>query len=290
MRPPLSRKCRNSFHFGAGPESSDTGLRKGNLFGRSHPWDLFGPRRPAARGVLVAKHFMKKLSLVLACVALAPTLWAGDITAIFGTGNPNTGWTISTNNGLTLGLRAKNRVTGSTVNDGAGNYSFATAPAPRGLWNYEFSIDSGNSVLTSFNYVLKVDTDASAGVSLVAIDPLTYWWDNSFGTASTLNGQGTEGPAAILAGSNSIAQNSQNITFGDYPGGALTLSPDATYRYELLALDSTGATLASVHMNVIVGQGGAATPDAGSTLSLLGAAMIGLVGFGLRHRRAPKAS
>src|SRR5206468_6900736 len=86
-------------------------------------------------------HLMIKRLLPLLCVAaFTPGAWALDynenITAIFGTGNPDTGWTADTENGLTLALRAKDRVTGSTSNL-SGVYSFATAAAgSRASWNY----------------------------------------------------------------------------------------------------------------------------------------------------------
>jgi hypothetical protein len=217
-------------------------------------------------------------------------------TAIFGSGNPDTGWTTSYDSSLNLAvsLRAKNRVTGSTANNGAGTYSYASAPATRGLWNYEFSLDSGFAPLSSYDFFLSVDRDSSQGVSYATINPLTHWFDNSFGTIATVNGQGTEGPSFLLAGSNTIAQNSQNITFGGltgYPGGALVLEQNATYTYNLFATASGagvgGTRLADTTINVVVGNGGEPAqnvPDTGGTLALIGLAFGGLVA--LRRRFA----
>ena len=53
-----------------------------------------------------------------------------DITAIFGSGNPDQGWTTFTQDSIQLGLRAKNRTDGTTPNDGAGTYSFPVGTAP----------------------------------------------------------------------------------------------------------------------------------------------------------------
>src|SRR5688500_4035869 len=69
------------------------------------------------------------------------------ITAIFGSGNPNTGWTTEQNaDGITLALRGKHRVTADTTNV-EGTYSFPTGLQEpnnnRALWNWEFSINSG---------------------------------------------------------------------------------------------------------------------------------------------------
>ena len=137
--------------------------------------------------------------------AAAVSLWAAvtynqNITAIFGSGNPNTGWTADTTNDLQLALRAKNRDTGATTNT-AGTYTFANAASTinpaRASWNYEFSINSdvaGADPLATYDYYLSVDGDPSECISYTTIDPLTYWQDNSFGTNSTANGQGVEGP------------------------------------------------------------------------------------------------
>lgn len=210
----------------------------------------------------------KKLLVLTLISAATLSAWAGvvynqDITAIFGSGNPDTGWTADTTNGIQLALRAKNRVDASTSNVN-GVYTFATAPSPRGLWNYEFSINSdpeGGSVpLSTYDYYLSADGHPSQCINYTTVNPLTHWVDNSFGNNDTANGQGVEGPAAVLAGTNNVAQNSQNITFGDYPGGAQTLMANATYNYELYAVEQgagpTGDRLASVGITVIVGNGG----------------------------------
>ncbi len=212
-----------------------------------------------------------------------------NITAIYGGGNPNTGWTSDSANGIELGLRAKNRTSGDTANVN-GVYSYATAPAPRGLWNYEFSINSDTSgtagrSLEYYDFYLAVDRDPTAGVLWSVVNPLGYWGDNSYGNNGTLNGAGTEGTFAALGANNNLAQNSQNITFGDYPTfpqGGLALAPDATYNYELYAVEkgagSGGPRLVDVAITVKVGNGGAAVPDGGATVLLFGLALAGLAG------------
>jgi hypothetical protein len=214
---------------------------------------------------------MKKKLLVLTLIsaavlsASAAVLYNQNITAIYGSGNPNTGWAADTSNGIELGLRAKNRDTGSTTNLN-GVYTFNVGAAPRGEWNYEFSINSGTDPLSTYDYYISTDGDPSKCVRYTTVDALNYWNDNSYGTNATANGQGVEGPATALAATNTIAQNSENITFGDYPGGVQTLG-NATYNYELYAVEKgagpNGARLASVSITVVVGNGGAAcnTPD-----------------------------
>lgn len=192
-----------------------------------------------------------------------------DRTAIFGTGNPDTGWTIDSNGQIEVGLRAKNRTTGATDNVN-GVYSFATAPSPRGLWNYEFYMNSdvvnGVVPLDSYDWYLGVDQDSSDGTLLVYVQPLLYWGDDSFGNNSTLNGQGVE-PASFndyiaFPGMYNVVENSENITFGDYPGGAMPLLDNATYDYVIFAVPKGASPnadpIVSVGITVVVGSGGAA--------------------------------
>lgn len=249
---------------------------------------------------------MKKTLLTALFISfMAPSVWAvttynQSITAIFGTGNPDTGWTADTANNIQLGLRAKGRndssYVGLTPNDGAGTYSFPIFGGARGPFNYEFSINSdasggGGLNLSFYDFYLAVDGNSSQGVTFTQVDPLAHWGDNSYGNNGTANSAGVEGTAAALAGGNNVAQNSQNITFGDYPGGAFAVPgpADATYNYELFAVadgaGSGGTRLASVGITVVVGNGGAAVPEAGSTLALLGLSLAGLAAFSFRKRK-----
>jgi hypothetical protein len=255
-------------------------------------------------------NIMKKAllgGLVVSCMvssgwAIGVTTYDVPITAIFGSGNPDGGWTVNTAGEIQLGLRAKGRNDSSyanaTPNDAAGTYTFATFGGVRGPFNYEFSINSGVNAfplpLVSYSFFLAVDNDPSAGTSYTVVNPLGHWGDNSFGNNSTANGAGVEpanvGEFVTFPTIYNIAQNSQNITFGDYPGGGIAQPgpADATYSYELFAValggSSTDARLASVGITVVVGQGGSVVgsvgvPDAGSTLTLLGLGMVGLMGF-----------
>jgi hypothetical protein len=212
--------------------------------------------------------------------AIACSAWAqtDTITAIYGTGNPDTGWTADTGGDLQLALRANLRVTGGTPTDGGGTYTVPTgnggsATSPRATWNYEFSINSdtsaGGAPLTGYDFYLAADRDPSQCVDFrtSTVNPLTQWSDNSYGKNTTPNGQGIEGPAATLATVNNVAQNSQNIVFGDYPGGPLLpdVNANATYDYELFAVAKgagvNGIRLSSVAITVVVGTGGAPCAD-----------------------------
>ena len=218
---------------------------------------------------------MKRKLLVLTLLSAAvlsvgaAVLYNQTITAIYGSGNPNTGWTADTSNGIQLALRGKGRDDGSTTNV-AGVYSFPVGAPGRGSWNYDFSINSdvtnGVNPLSTYDYYLSADNDPSECISYTTVNALTYWADNEFGNNSTANGAGTNGTAATspaLAATNNVAQNSENITFGDYPGGPRPLA-NATYNYELYAVEKgagpNGARLASVGITVVAGDGGAACP------------------------------
>ena len=131
---------------------------------------------------------MNKLTLsallllpVSAVISHGATTFNAPITAIFGSGNPDSGWVSSVDNNIELGLRAKDRNTGATPNNGAGTYSFATGFSnpptnSRAIWNFEFSINSddssGTAPLSSYRYVLSYDTNPSQGQTWASVDPL----------------------------------------------------------------------------------------------------------------------
>lgn len=236
---------------------------------------------------------MKKILTVIVMCALAQSSWGAlsydqNITAIFGSGNPDTGWTTDSGSGITLGLRAKGYDTADTSNVN-GTYSFATGfapshPATRAAWNWEFSINSGTALLPTYDYFVGIDTDPSAGISYGIVNPFTKWTDNSYGDSSTANGAGveaspdTQANSDILAAANSIAQQSQNLVFAG--GNPLV---DGTYNYEIYAVEkgagANGTRLADSSITVVVGRGGSSVPDGGSTIALLGAAFAGIAGL-----------
>lgn len=205
-------------------------------------------------------------------------------TAIFGSGNPDTGWTVESGGGVTLGLRGKNRTTGDTSNVN-GDYAVPTgfAALNRGFGNAEFSVDTGASTLlaSGLTFWFGFDTDASVN-SLFTYLPLAAVTDSWYGSDSTVNGGGTVGTYA-LAAFHSEMQNSINQFH-------LGVNPlvDGTYEYELFATQGTLSTdtrVASVGVTIQVGQGGTSVPDTGSSLGMLAA---GFTGLGLLRRKLVK--
>lgn len=247
------------------------------------------------------KRFLAALGLLAAAVSTPALEYNQTITAIFGSGNPDTGWTTGTGGGIELGLRAKNRDDGSTPNvDGV--YSFPTGYAvnnpARALWNFEFSIDVGAQSFSMFDFYLGIDMDAGAGVNYVSslINPLLLFGDNSFGKFNTANGQGVEiSLADALIDGHTVAQNSQNTVFyGQDPNAP------GIYDYRLFAVakDIQNAPLASSGGNPVAQNSGpvadvniqvrvgnpASVPDTGSSLAFLSLSLAGLAG--LRRRFA----
>ncbi len=235
-------------------------------------------------------HMKRIVSIVLVSlvglVAHAATLTFNDTqVAIFGSGNPDTGWTTSNGGGVELSLRGKDRVSGSTANVN-GVYSYPTGTVPpannRAVWNWEWNIDTGTATLGTYDYFLGIDTDPSAAIAFSYVDPLTFWNDNSYGTSGTANGAGLEGPFGLF-GSSTIAQQSQNLVF---VGGDPNL--DATYNYELFAVlkgaGLTGDKLAGTKIQVEVGRGGTRVPD---SLGMFPALFLGAGIIGFLKRRRP---
>lgn len=233
-------------------------------------------------------------SAASASSAFAVVSFDADVTnnVIFGTGNGNGFWTVGSDNNVELGLRAKVRYQGIYNSNGDGTYNHDTgiSSGTAGKWNFEFAINvdqSGTSglKLSDYHVSLSVDIDPSEGVSWVTFNPFDVWYDNSFGDNSTAQSGGVE--AANFAGQDllqdawSIAQNSQNI--GWLPLGH-DVNADATYDFKLAAVTVNGAPGAETTMRVIVGNGGAPVPDTGSTLGLLGAAILAVAAARRRLR------
>lgn len=209
------------------------------------------------------KLFVTAFAGLLALTASAALLFNQNIVAIFGAGNPNDGWTVADEPAVTLGLRAKNRENASTANVGGVYYMPVGLQAPnnnRARWNWELSVNSKSSTLDSYEYYMEIDLDHSTGVNNLVANVLTQWSDNSYGTASTLNGQGLEGPASTYAPVSTVVQQSQNIVFY-----ALNATVDSTYTYTLYAVAAgagpNGTRIATTSITVVVGNGGPPPPD-----------------------------
>jgi hypothetical protein len=235
------------------------------------------------------------LGLAVTSVATAQT----TITAIYGSGNPDNGWSAATANNVQLALRAKVRDDGTVPWSAGNNYTFTGGPALSNPLlssvNWEFSINSdvngaavlGLSQLTGFGYQLSVDIDPTAAQSWINFNPFIYA-DNSLGTDATPNGFGAEDN--IYAG-RTIAQNSQNMSFLPF-GGDPNISGIFDFRLAAstpFESDFENAMVA-VQMRVIIGPAVGAVPEP-STYGLIGAAALcGLVVMRRTRAKNAKAS
>ncbi|MBY6158486.1 VPLPA-CTERM sorting domain-containing protein [Pseudooceanicola nitratireducens] len=243
--------------------------------------------------------FLKSIvPAALAAVFFVAPVQADTITPdiIFGSGNVNRGFTVDTNQGVELGLRAKRRYSSPNdqigvgiVQDGAGNYLISSAgqtvPWNRSVWNFDWSINSdtidGSDSLNTYTYLMSVDYDPTAGVTMFDYDPLGAVATSYVGTNSTGNGgAGIElsGAAHSLFGNfsnNNVAQNSVNMGF-------LPLAPLGAGEYQVtLSAFLNGDIFASTSINVFVDTLPPAVPlPAGGVLLL-----TALGGLALRKAR-----
>lgn len=258
------------------------------------------------------KHSLKRLAVTATLGAAAMTLsnaatavsFDQNVTpdVIFGGGNANGGFTTDRAAGVELGLRAKVRYDVSDDlpknifnSNGDGTYNHATgAPASnpnRARWNFEWSINTdylGTSgrKLDDLTYLLEMDFDPSLGTSFVFFDPINLpFADHSIGDNSTGNGAGQEavdpGTYATLIADNNVAQQSWNLDFFDNPP-FFDPNADGTYTFVLTAFLGS-EEIAATSIDVIVGAGGTAVPEA-ATLGLFGLGLAGLGLAGLRRR------
>lgn len=235
-----------------------------------------------------------------------------DVTpnVIVGTGISNGGWSVSTDSGVEVGLRAKLRYDANgqpqnifnysgTVPVGVGNVPYglyvfdAGAPAAfpnRALWNFEWSINTDVDGSTGWNvgdltYFLRFDTVPQPTGSPLVFDPILAsnnpngWWDHSFGDNSTPQSGGAEATDAAsyatLLANNNVAQQSWNEGF--FPS---SFNPNATGDY-LISLSAFDPGFNFVGQAGIVVR---VVPEATSFL------MVGLVAAGslLGYRRFAK--
>jgi hypothetical protein len=186
----------------------------------------------------------------------------------YGTGNPNGGFTVDTENGIEIGLRAKlHQINGSVVDSPTDDYmvptGFSSGSLDHSSWNYDFSISLSPAGISS-GLTLN---DITASLMITDI-----------GTGQTL----TFNPLAIgddAHSGNTGAQNSENPLFGGLGAGLLAAMYNVnavdTYRF-VLTVTAGGNLIASDTILVDT-----VAPEA-STIGLT--ALGGLALFCLRRR------
>jgi len=183
--------------------------------------------------------------LLLATATQASLIFDGDVTPdVYLTNGVNGSWTISRENGIELGLRAKVRYpTPSNTFNSSGNGTYSHLAGifnNRALWNYEFAANvdyDGTSGLTlaDLNVVLGVDDDPSEAANLYTFRVTEAFLNNKPLDHTT------------------IAQNSQNIGSLPKPPYNFDLTQEGTYDFELVARrPGSQIPLAQTTMRVIV--------------------------------------
>ena len=198
----------------------------------------------------------------------------------YGTGNPTGGWTVDTNNGVQVGLRAQYRYA-DAIYTPTDDYSVQpgaciTAPCNTGgnkpalaLWNYNYSIDLTGTALTlsdvmNYTFLTVTAMNGLVPVETVTFRPLVDITDNA------------------LLNTNKGAQNSENL--GWIPVGGTwptAFNPNAGYEYDfsLVVGSSSNASLAAVDIEI------QPTPEP-SAVILFGTALLGAFTLIRRKRNA----
>jgi hypothetical protein len=196
----------------------------------------------------------------------------------FGTGNPNTGWTVTTaSSGIELGLGVEYRypagVGAIAPNGNSAIYNAPVGGTTTALWNYEFSINlsganqTGSDVTSSLITITDTTTNKT-----ISYNPLSLTDNAGFGVVNT-NGKTVGAPLT-----DSGFQNSENLAFNLDPAdnAAFAFNPDALDSY-VITLTVDGSSVSETID---------AVPEA-STWAMMILGFCGLGFFAYRRRSQP---
>ncbi len=188
-----------------------------------------------------------------------------------GTGIPNSAVAITTimngGNTITLGLTATpkypNQTIGSPLPDNGAGTFFAMpgngVTPGRATWNFDYYVNVAQAAVGAAIYNIRL-----------------VYTNNTTGAMNSIN-------FAPFATSGTV-QDSQNLAFAFFGTPIMfDVNAAAQYGFRLEAYDVAGTLLGTSAINVNVGSP-TAVPDSGTTLAMLGLALIGLAGFAGRAR------
>ena len=239
-------------------------------------------------------------------VGISSYAGAANVTpgVIFGSGNANGDFTINQQNGIEVGLRAKQRYPAANVfnYDGVDTYTFkagraADTPsgagqnASRPLWNFEWSINSdfdgtsGKNLNDNF-YTMIVNFTPTGGTTMgaFALDPINVpYADHALGTNLTTSTTkiiaNDESEYGTFIDQNNVAQNSWSMHWFDP-----YFDPMATGVYNIRLLASgPGGIFADTNINIAI----TAVPlPAALPLYAAGMAVLGFFGWRRKQKSA----
>lgn len=191
-----------------------------------------------------------------------------------GSGNPNEGFTVNTQAGIEVGLGVNYRFVGPVHPTTANVYDVAIgfSTVPLAKWNFEYSVNLGNSGLTLADISALLTIRNLANLQTISFNPLTIPDNAHYDGTTTHNGGGAL-PTDIGF------QNSENISFFSFLNPAFGWDPAAngSYLITLSLFDDAGAPLISVDEQIN------ATPIPAALPLFAGGA--GVIGFFARRRK-----
>jgi hypothetical protein len=210
-----------------------------------------------------------------------------------GNGGTNYGWTTDTEGPVELGLTTIHRGVDSVDPTSANIYNVPTGPdgaANRAWWNFDFSInlDVGGAGTLTLGDVTPTLTiyDYLHGTTATMNPLIAFGNDNSaFDGTNTRNGNdaGQEATPTDVG-----AQNSENLTFGQFAGLGFDMNLDDTFLITLSLLGPDDTNLGSVSEYTVVGEGAPTPLPAALPLFASGLGALGLAGW--RSKQKAKAA
>ena len=237
-------------------------------------------------GTTVHHSFQTLIKLLAAGAAAASAVSAAHAAVVYdtsladppgfynGSGNPNEGFTVNTAGGIELGLGVNNRFVGpvhpTTTNVYDVAIGFSTFPIAK--WNFEYSVNLGNSGLTLGDVKTLLTITNLANFQTISFDPFLIPDNAHFDGTTAFNGGGA-------SASDVGFQNSENITYFSLLNPAFNWDPAAngSYLITLALFNAAGAPLLAVDEQIN------ATPIPAALPLFAGGA--GVLGFFARRRK-----